>query len=65
MPVSVDDFFAQSKFMSSSGAVIANPVTYAALAAKTSLEDFEWGEFNGVDTAVSYGRYSRAGKSSI
>jgi len=46
MPVSVDDFFAQSKFMSSSGAVIANRVTYAALAANTSLEEFESREFN-------------------
>jgi hypothetical protein len=40
MPSSVDNFFAQSKLMNSSGAVIANPVTYAALAANPSASNY-------------------------
>jgi hypothetical protein len=40
MPSSVDSFFAQSKLMSSSGIVLANPVTYAALAANPSASNY-------------------------
>ncbi|MDR3749918.1 MAG: Vps62-related protein [Terracidiphilus sp.] len=40
MPSSVDNFFAQSKLMSSGGIVLASPATYTALAANTSASNY-------------------------
>ena len=40
MPSSVDNFFAQSELMNSSGAVLANPATYSTLAANTSASNY-------------------------